>query len=339
VTRTLGADAELRAQVAHFVGGPCEEEQVAACFILTDTRYMVFQDKECLEVGVRVADALGRGEEAPEVMSKVSVWTRTSSVEMNGGASSEGGGSMVDEEPAAKRQKQLSAGEGGEGSGEPKAAPADGTVHLWVLWGYAGWSRCQLMGEIARGSWGLCRAVPEDVLQRGPADLHKQVYSRLIFAPKNEMSESYGGQMPAEEARRRQLRQMAIFHEILHGRIGRRADATPDDSAGSEIEADAVADADTEDEEETPAPPPDSTEDVPLVQAEFDAELQDAADQEDEFQYILSNSELMRGEFPEAFAGESDDDGDDSEEEDEDDDEEDDEDSSDSEPVNQSLEQ
>lgn len=42
-------------------------------------------------------------------------------------------------------------GEGGEGGGQNA-----GVVH--VVWGDAQWSRTQLLGEIARGHWGLCRA-------------------------------------------------------------------------------------------------------------------------------------------------------------------------------------
>jgi len=88
-------------------------------------------------------------------------------------------------------------------------------VRLHVFWGYAGWSRCQLMGEIARGSWGLSRALSEDVTKIDPVKLWEEVYPRLIFAPKNDMSESYSGHAPEEEARRRELRRMAIFHELL----------------------------------------------------------------------------------------------------------------------------
>ena len=34
--------------------------------------------------------------------------------------------------------------------------PAGGVVHC--VWGDAQWSRTQLLGEIARGHWGLCKA-------------------------------------------------------------------------------------------------------------------------------------------------------------------------------------
>jgi len=94
----------------------------------------------------------------------------------------------------------------------PRAPPK---VRLMVFWGYAGWSRCQLMGEIARGSWGLCRAETRDVVSTGFDEVWRAVYGRLLFAPKSEMSESYGGQVPQEQERRRELRRMATFHDLL----------------------------------------------------------------------------------------------------------------------------
>eukprot|EP00746_Dinoflagellata_sp_MGD_P063342 gnl/MRDRNA2_/MRDRNA2_26618_c0_seq2.p1 gnl/MRDRNA2_/MRDRNA2_26618_c0~~gnl/MRDRNA2_/MRDRNA2_26618_c0_seq2.p1 ORF type:complete len:155 (-),score=35.21 gnl/MRDRNA2_/MRDRNA2_26618_c0_seq2:26-490(-) len=101
------------------------------------------------------------------------------------------------------------------------------------------------MGEIARGSWGLCKTDPDDVLGRyRVGELWRKMYPRLIFAPRNAMSESYDGQIPEEEDRRRNLRRMAIFHEILHrnlgnaGRVrGRAIDAEAIEAAGAQAEA------------------------------------------------------------------------------------------------------
>ena len=124
-------------------------------------------------------------------------------------------------------------------------APA---VRVFVYWGYAGWSRCQLMGEIARGSWGLCKANTQDVVSKRPDEVWQAVYPRLVFAPKSaarrplgewqrgcaeEMTESYGGaqrlvwalgtpgESPQEE-RRQQLRRMAIIHDLVMGRASPR---------------------------------------------------------------------------------------------------------------------
>lgn len=205
----LGGSAPLF-QVQHFVGGPCEEDQPAACLVLTHGHYVVIQSSECLEESVRLAQHVARGD------------------------------ASLEDDPRALPLSTLE-------TSTPDGVPVDrenvGTdVKLYVCWGYAGWSRCQLMGEIARGSWGLCRSVPEDVLLRqGPEELWRSVYPRLILAPKNEMSESYDGQSSADEERRRQLRRMAIFHEILHGHMGEEHGELPvasDDGGPEEEDAD-----------------------------------------------------------------------------------------------------
>eukprot|EP00746_Dinoflagellata_sp_MGD_P003538 gnl/MRDRNA2_/MRDRNA2_106868_c0_seq1.p1 gnl/MRDRNA2_/MRDRNA2_106868_c0~~gnl/MRDRNA2_/MRDRNA2_106868_c0_seq1.p1 ORF type:complete len:620 (+),score=118.74 gnl/MRDRNA2_/MRDRNA2_106868_c0_seq1:131-1990(+) len=65
-------------------------------------------------------------------------------------------------------------------------------VPVLVFWGDAQWSRVQLLGEIAKGHWGLCRAQYEDLLTR-PVDLLAQLTERLLFAPRSPMTETYIG--------------------------------------------------------------------------------------------------------------------------------------------------
>lgn len=74
------------------------------------------------------------------------------------------------------------------------------TVIAWA--GVAQWSRTQLLGEVARGSWGWCRGTPADVSaaalvrrqpEGGAANLWDALrYSdRLQWAPDNELSRDY----------------------------------------------------------------------------------------------------------------------------------------------------
>jgi len=55
VEHELGSNTELKAQVSHFIGGPCEEEQVAACIVMAGGKYNVVQEPDCLESGIRLA--------------------------------------------------------------------------------------------------------------------------------------------------------------------------------------------------------------------------------------------------------------------------------------------
>ncbi|CAK9010131.1 Fimbrin [Durusdinium trenchii] len=88
------------------------------------------------------------------------------------------------------------------------------------------------MGEIARGSWGLCKANTQDVVSKRPDEVWQAVYPRLVFAPKSEMSENYSGESPQEE-RRQQLRRMAIIHDLLTGRHASARDE--DEEAEAEV--------------------------------------------------------------------------------------------------------
>eukprot|EP00511_Aplanochytrium_stocchinoi_P009393 CAMPEP_0204864464 /NCGR_PEP_ID=MMETSP1348-20121228/4080_1 /ASSEMBLY_ACC=CAM_ASM_000700 /TAXON_ID=215587 /ORGANISM="Aplanochytrium stocchinoi, Strain GSBS06" /LENGTH=597 /DNA_ID=CAMNT_0052015109 /DNA_START=240 /DNA_END=2033 /DNA_ORIENTATION=+ len=61
---------------------------------------------------------------------------------------------------------------------------------VMCFWGDARWSRTQLLGEIARGSWGLCAASITDIV--APVEERwNNLLARLAFAPKSAMSEEY----------------------------------------------------------------------------------------------------------------------------------------------------
>ena len=59
-----------------------------------------------------------------------------------------------------------------------------------VFWGTAQWSRAQLLGEIARGHWGLTKMESVDVA-RPDAAYRRAVDAGLVFAPLTEMTETF----------------------------------------------------------------------------------------------------------------------------------------------------
>ena len=77
------------------------------------------------------------------------------------------------------RPANLESGESGDWHGR-----------VMAFWGDAQWSRAQLLGEIARGSWGMCRATISD-LASDPHLRRRKLDGRLAFAPITEMSEDY----------------------------------------------------------------------------------------------------------------------------------------------------
>ena len=66
----------------------------------------------------------------------------------------------------------------------------NGSVLAFV--GNARWTRVQLLGEIAKTSWGLCQFRPMDLVRPAPT-LYERVSSRLVYAPPSEMSRDDNG--------------------------------------------------------------------------------------------------------------------------------------------------
>ena len=61
---------------------------------------------------------------------------------------------------------------------------------VFAFWGDARWSRAQLLGEIARGHWGLCRGSVADIAA-APRERRDGLDGRLAFAPTTEMTEEW----------------------------------------------------------------------------------------------------------------------------------------------------
>jgi hypothetical protein len=62
-------------------------------------------------------------------------------------------------------------------------------IEIRIYWGCARWGRVQLLGEIARGGWGL--ANPQRDSWEDPATSWEKTVKRAIVAGKNDMSENY----------------------------------------------------------------------------------------------------------------------------------------------------
>lgn len=68
----------------------------------------------------------------------------------------------------------------------PDHLPFRGVVY--AFWGDARWSRTQLLGEIARGHWGMCRESLAEIVA-SPGLRRAALDARLIFAPLSAMTE------------------------------------------------------------------------------------------------------------------------------------------------------
>lgn len=83
-----------------------------------------------------------------------------------------------------------------------------GPGRVLVFWGVARWTRAQLLGEIARGHWGLCRATAQEFILKSSSIWSAVINSeRLVYAPPSDMTDQLirpGGQaqIQMESARR-----------------------------------------------------------------------------------------------------------------------------------------
>eukprot|EP00036_Acanthoecidae_sp_10tr_P000655 CAMPEP_0182949906 /NCGR_PEP_ID=MMETSP0105_2-20130417/60498_1 /TAXON_ID=81532 ORGANISM="Acanthoeca-like sp., Strain 10tr" /NCGR_SAMPLE_ID=MMETSP0105_2 /ASSEMBLY_ACC=CAM_ASM_000205 /LENGTH=500 /DNA_ID=CAMNT_0025090207 /DNA_START=53 /DNA_END=1555 /DNA_ORIENTATION=+ len=157
-------------------------------------------------------------------------------------------------------------------------------AHVDAYWGDARWSRTQLLGEIARGSWGMCRAEITDVTSVAPADGEAVVEAllhlrwsdiigaappRLVYAQKSEMTDEdihgEGEQLSAEEedaaARELNAKMEETRRRLRAQLLARHADqikaATPAEGAAGGA---AAADADGDGAASAQAGDPDSPE-------------------------------------------------------------------------------
>ena len=85
------------------------------------------------------------------------------------------------------------------GSGEVKLlkavnlepAPGAPRAQVWAFDGHAAWNRAQLLGEIAKGHWGLCRCLPATDLLAAPDERRALMDGRLALAPVGPMTDDY----------------------------------------------------------------------------------------------------------------------------------------------------
>ena len=116
-----------------------------------------------------------------------------------------------------------------------------------MVWGDAQWSRTQLLGEIARGHWGLCRASVAELIA-APSARWDALEGRLVFAPDTEMMEDFirhGGSSSSAVAAME--REGALNARSAGALSTRRSDSGAEGEEGEEEGA--VAPADTAVEE------------------------------------------------------------------------------------------
>ncbi len=215
VTRQWAGAADVT--IEHYIGGPCSPESIACCLVTGGLggQGWTFIDGESGEgeggaksglaaaVELAYSRALVRSEEQGGLGSGAAVRLGglVARADLNGregitlrfvGSSGRWQVRLPDGSGLAVRPSNL------QQVGELGA----GRVLVW--WGDAQWSRTQLLGELARGHWGLCKASVSDLIARS-AERRAGLEGRLVFSPTTEMTERFirqaGRQMEVEMER------------------------------------------------------------------------------------------------------------------------------------------
>jgi hypothetical protein len=114
-------------------------------------------------------------------------------------------------------------GAGGGGGGEVGCSRG---ACVMCYWGDAQWSRTQLLGEIARGHWGLCRASVAELVVP-PVGRRSGLEGRLVYAPETMMTEDF---MRAQMQAARTL-------NARHGNVAPQDDDDDDEEEGAGLAA------------------------------------------------------------------------------------------------------
>ncbi|CAK4126771.1 unnamed protein product [Aphanomyces euteiches] len=176
--------------VQHFDGGPCDTLRISCCLVRggPGRGWTIVKDlNEALALAHQRRQYMKHG----DISSGLGV--RFTGLQSRSDLNGQLGMALRFDEKAGRWEVRVA------GSGEGiKVRPVNivlletEPVHLQVFWGDAQWTRAQLLGEIARGSWGLCRGDIQDLIvplsQRWS---QLQESGRLAYAPVTEMSEDY----------------------------------------------------------------------------------------------------------------------------------------------------
>eukprot|EP00929_Paragymnodinium_shiwhaense_P080644 TRINITY_DN42070_c0_g1_i1.p1 TRINITY_DN42070_c0_g1~~TRINITY_DN42070_c0_g1_i1.p1 ORF type:complete len:457 (+),score=86.47 TRINITY_DN42070_c0_g1_i1:114-1484(+) len=176
-------------EITHFCGGPCDEDEIMSCIVLGGTgRGWTVCKTLSSAIELAYSRAVKRYEAQGDVCGGQTVRLKglVACPELNG----EMGIALRFVEESGRWLVRLCNGDGKQLK-PANLEPLEGsTGRVFVAWGDARWSRAQLLGEIAKGDWGLCKANVGDLF-RSAENRWPSMDGRLAFAPITSMSENY----------------------------------------------------------------------------------------------------------------------------------------------------
>lgn len=197
--------AAAKVDITHFNGGPCETHKIVSCVVLGGTGQGWTLVKS-LEEAVELAHsrAVKRSEAQGDVAGgqAVEITGLKARPDLNGTK----GLCLRFHEPTGRWLVRLPDGQGFQLKPQ-NLTPLDGARgKVFCFWGDARWTRAQLLGEIARGSWGLCKGSVSDLITHHD-ERRENLNGRLVYAPVTEMTDSFVTEAAREMEHARALHQ------------------------------------------------------------------------------------------------------------------------------------
>lgn len=207
VSRALSSLYKMRpetmlVEISHYVGGPCDDGDIRCCIVLggrSGRGWTMFKD---LVRAVRTASdwivrsrstSMSRKGTHPHKETRDEAVVPGCTVLVRGLLRrtdlNDQKGIVLRLCKTGRWLVRLEDGTGVKIKGENLKSIAGRHGRVYVFWGDARWSRTQLLGEIARGHWGLATACVGDLI----ADVGTRrcaLEDRLAFAPETEMTET-----------------------------------------------------------------------------------------------------------------------------------------------------
>jgi len=180
-----------KVEITHYRGGPCDDDRIVSC-VVPGGHGRGWTVKKDLEEAITLATSracrrvpaqgdFGGGQ-------AVRLHGLQAAVELNGEVAL----ALKFVEDVGRWLVRLRNGEGKRVK-VANLAPVEGTAthgQVFAVWGDARWSRTQLLGEIARGHWGLGTASVAEMITAAP-ERWNGLGGRLVFAPTTEMTEDF----------------------------------------------------------------------------------------------------------------------------------------------------
>jgi hypothetical protein len=180
-------------EIELFDGGPCDPDEIALCLVVgTDTPsgYTKVEGRLALANAISAAFRLFRADDARDGAPRlhagdVAECAATADVPVCTGV-------LCGFSQETKTWNVASPfGVLRRTSSEFKVLHAATRAKVLCFFGTAQWNRSQLLGEIARGHWGLAKSAPVDVARANGAYQRVMDSGSLVFAPVTEMTEDF----------------------------------------------------------------------------------------------------------------------------------------------------